>query len=305
MPETLLARRRSLIGLAACLSGLPGRSAAAAEVVAGVPAAGSASAPALTAELVKTGLYLISGGGNSLLRLSQSGAVLVDGKAPGQYRALRAQIRRISRLSDLPVRVLIASNHHEAHAGSAPQFMAAGVALIAQQNTRRRLPPGVEVGDAAKAAGRVVLFDRAYQLHIGGVDVKLHHFGPASTDNDVVVQFPDLRVIAVGDLVSVSTPVPDYAGGGRLLGWGWVLEQVLQLDFDWVVPGIGPVMSRAELAGFKARVDALAARARGLVKQGLAKDQWLQQLTVDDPAWSAQDFAAVLDPLFAELSAAP
>lgn len=301
MRETLLARRSSLIGLAACLSGF----AAAAEVLAAAPPTGSASAPALVAELVKTGLYLISGGGNSLLRLSQSGAVLVDGKAPGQYRALMAQIRRISRLSDLPVRVLIASNHHEAHAGSAPQFMVAGVALIAQENALRRLPPGVELGDSAKPVGRVVVFDRAYQLHIGGVDLNLHHFGPAKTDNDVVVHFPDLRVVAVGDLVTTATPVPDYAGGGRLLGWGPVLGQVLQLDFDWVVPGIGPVLGRAELAGFKARVDALAVRATALVKQGLAKDRWLQQLTVDDPAWSAQDFAPVLDPLFAELSAAP
>ena len=71
------------------------------------------------------------------------------------------------------------------------------------------------------------------------------------------------------------------------------------------MPGIGPVLGRAELAGFKARVDALAARATGLVKQGIAKDRLLKQLTVDDPAWSAQDFAPVLDPLFAELSAAP
>lgn len=303
MPETLLDRRRSLIGLAACWFGL---SAAAAEVVAGVPAAGSASAPALTAELLKTGLYLISGGGgNSLLRLSQSGAVLVDGKAPGQYPALMAQIRRISRLSDLPVRVLIASNHHDAHAGNAQQFMAAGVALIAQQNTRRRLPPGVERDDSAKATGRVVVFDRAYQLHIGGVDVNLYHFGPAHTDNDVLVHFPDLRVVALGELVSVGAPVPDYAAGGRLLGWGPVLGQVLQLDVDLVVPGSGPVMSRAELAGFKARVDALSARATGLVKQGIAKDRLLQQLSADDPAWSTGDLAAVLDPLFAELSAAP
>lgn len=305
MQEALLARRSGLIGLVALLSSFPAAAAAAAEVLAAAQPAGSASSPVLAAELVKTGLYLISGGGNSLLRLSQSGAVLVDGKAPGQYRALMSQIRRISRLSDLPVRVLIVSNHHDAHAGSAPQFLAAGVALIAQENARRRLPPGVEVGDSARPAGRAVVFDRTYHLHIGGVDLNLHHFGPAHTDNDVVVHFPDLRVVAVGDLVTASAPVPDYPGGGRLLGWGPALAQVLQLDFDQVVPGIGPVMSRAELAGFKARVDALAARAAGLVKQGIAKDRLLQQLVADDPAWSVQDFAAALDPLFAELSAAP
>src|SRR5436190_15673549 len=55
----------------------------------------------LTSELVRTGLYLISGGGgNSLLRFSANGLILVDGKLPGNYRALMSQVRRISKISD-------------------------------------------------------------------------------------------------------------------------------------------------------------------------------------------------------------
>src|ERR1039457_7111292 len=46
----------------------------------------------LDAQLVKTGLYLISGGGgNSLLRLSGNGLIIVDGKLPGNYDALLAR----------------------------------------------------------------------------------------------------------------------------------------------------------------------------------------------------------------------
>src|ERR1700679_3938536 len=43
----------------------------------------------LHVEMVKTGLFLISGGGsNSVLRLSANGSIILDGKAPGSYEAL-------------------------------------------------------------------------------------------------------------------------------------------------------------------------------------------------------------------------
>src|SRR4051812_7364603 len=59
----------------------------------------------LSTEFVKTGLYVITGeGNNSVLRLSGNGLVLVDGKLPGNYDALRKRVRKVS---DQPVRYLI------------------------------------------------------------------------------------------------------------------------------------------------------------------------------------------------------
>ena len=68
-------------------------------------------------------------------------------------------------------------------------------------------------------------------------------------------------LVAVGDLVA-ATPDPDYAAGGSLVGWGPVLADVLKLDFDVVVPGSGPPMSRADLVAFKTKIDTLVTRAR-------------------------------------------
>jgi hypothetical protein len=57
--------------------------------------------------MLKTGLYLISGGGaNSLLRLSANGEILVDGKRAQNYAALKSQVRTISRITDMPVRAV-------------------------------------------------------------------------------------------------------------------------------------------------------------------------------------------------------
>jgi hypothetical protein len=76
------------------------------------PGSGSQE-PKLNIQLVKTGLFLISGGGaNSLLRLSPQGEILVDGKRFGNYDALKSQVRKISRITDMPVRVVLLTNHH-------------------------------------------------------------------------------------------------------------------------------------------------------------------------------------------------
>jgi cyclase len=270
------------------------------------PPAGAAGGPTLSADLVKTGLYLISGGGgNSLLRLSPSGSILVDGKEPGSYRALRSQIRRISKLSDLPVRVLIITDHHENHTGNYTQFVAAGVAVLAQENSKRYLPAAPATpASGAKPPGPTVGFDREYRLRMGGIEAHLFHFGNAHTDNDTVVHFPDLKVVALGDLFTPDTPVPDFASGGSLVGWGPALEQVLKLDFELAVPSTGPPVARADVAAFKTRIETLAARASTLVKEGVAPAQLLAQLKTDDLGWRLTLSAEQLERLYADLSPA-
>jgi len=269
------------------------------------PPASAGDAP-LSADLVKTGLYLITGGAsNSLLRLSASGSILVDAKQPGSYRALRSQIRRISKLSDLPVRVLVITDHHEHHAGNYAQFVNAGVAVLAQENSKRYLPVvPASPASGAQAPAPTVGFDREYRLRMGGIEVHVFHFGDANTDNDTVVHFPDLKVVAVGDLFTPDTPIPDFIGGGSLRGWGTALEQVLKLDFDLVVPSVGPVVGRTELSAFKMKVDTLTARATALVKQGVAREQFLAQLKTDDLGWHLTLSADQVDRLFADLSPA-
>ena len=50
--------------------------------------------------IVKTGLYVCSGGGgNWLLRLRANGLIVVDSKLPGNYHALIQPVRRISDLA--------------------------------------------------------------------------------------------------------------------------------------------------------------------------------------------------------------
>ncbi len=294
-------RRRLLLGAAGvgcslCL----GRLAAAADAAAPLaqPAASAAAGALLDSELVRTGLYLIrGGGGNSLLRLSANGMLLIDGKSPGSHRALMSQVRRISRLSDLPIRVLVLTDHHEEHSGDSAQFLAAHIPIVAQRRALARLA----LPEAAEASP-VAAFDDQRTLRLGGVEVQLKHFGPGCTDGDTVAYFPDMKVVALGDLFTPGPPTPDVAAGGSLVGWAAVLAQVLELDVDYVVPGDGPVVGRDALVAYKDKVDAAVSRARALVAGGVDKDGLMAQWRTDDLGWRFDFSGPALDRFYAELA---
>lgn len=249
----------------------------------------------LTVHLVKTGLFMFSGGGsNSVLRLSANGLILVDGKLPGNYDALRARVKKIS---DQPIRVLILSDCDESHTGTNAKFLENGTPIVAQENAKLRLASY----SAEKSTAPIVTYDREYRIHLGGVDAQLMHFGNAHSNSDTVVYFPNLKVVALGDLFA-STPNPDFSKGGSLVGWGSVLAQVLKLDFDVAIPATGPTVSRGDVEAFKTKIDTLVARAAVLVNKGVPKDQLMSQLKTDDLGWQlsfAPDQAAGF---YAELS---
>ena len=60
-------------------------------------------------------------------------------------------------------------------------------------------------------------------------------------------------------------PALNFSKGGSPVGRGPVLEQILKLDFDVVVPSTAPVITRDDLVAFKTKIDILASRARRLV----------------------------------------
>ncbi len=216
----------------------------------------------LTAQFVKTGLFLISGGGcNTLLRLSGNGLILVDGKLPGNYESLVKQAAKLS-FSDQPVRALIVTDYLPNHNGNNAKFLAAGTQIVAQENVKEAL------AHAGSTALPTITYRDNYTIRLGGVEAQLMHFGSAHTNGDTVVYFPNLKVVAVGGLYS-DRPDPDLAAGGSLVGWSPALAQVLKLDFDIAVPGSGPMIGRAELEAFKNKIDTLVGRAAVLREKGV------------------------------------
>lgn len=226
----------------------------------GVPHPGSdaqavAQSGAMQVSQIKNGLYLITGGGsNTVVRLTGEGPVVVDGKSSGQYAMLSKKIRRVA---EQPVRMLIATDHQDDRTGNNAQFVAAGVEVIAHENAKRNLIAEHRSGDAA--ALPTSTYRNGFIEQFGSIQVRVMHFGAAHTSGDTVVYFPVLNVVAIGDLYR-ATAEPDLGAGGSLAGWSAALGEVLELDFDVAVPSAGPQITRQDLAAFKATIDARIAQ---------------------------------------------
>lgn len=246
---------------------------------------------------VKSGLFMVTGGGgNTTVRVTSGGLVVVDSKNPGQpyYDDLMGQIRTVSQQ---PVKYLIDTHHHADHSGNNGRFLAAGAKVVAQKNLPAELdkftPPPTNPTLTAPAKPDVT-YDTRYAITLGGKTVRLMHFAPAHTDADTIVYFPDLKVVAMGDELNALYPTLDYAGGASIAGWLTSIDETLKLDWDKAIPGHGSdPFTRDEVVAFRGKLQTLLDRAREQVKAGTPRDKLLASLKLDDlwpfpaNAWNA------------------
>ncbi|MCX2731714.1 MBL fold metallo-hydrolase [Saccharopolyspora sp. NFXS83] len=128
----------------------------------------------------------------------------------------------------------------------------------------------------ALAGTDVVLPDRpvtgSAEVDLGGRVVRLHHFGPAHTDHDLVVSVPDVAVVFAGDLVEQGAP-PDFEDADPR-NWPTALSGVLALRPEIVVPGHGTPVDAEFVRGQRDELvrlaDVCARHARGELTTGEA-----------------------------------
>jgi glyoxylase-like metal-dependent hydrolase (beta-lactamase superfamily II) len=285
----------------------------------------------LKTERVVGDLHLITGeGGNVALYVTGEGVVLVDDMFDRNHAGILQQIKNTT---DQPLRYVINTHQHDDHAGGDMKMLPLAE-VIAHRNVRANLSnikqpyyedtPGTPIGLPR------VTFSDEMSVHLGGREVTAHYFGRGHTSGDAVIHFPRERVIHTGDLFLNFRPAPrpdgsarppgagiyvDSAQGGSFVEWSRTLERTLALDFDRVIPGHGPVATRADLARFASDIATMRARLTGLVKGRSSKAELLKVLEEDygwrstgcppsPPRGGCLQFQQ-LDSLIAELAAAP
>ena len=112
---------------------------------------------------------------------------------------------------------------------------------------------------------------------------------------DAIISFPDLKVIHTGDLFLASgaaragtrTFSPgsnlfvDSSQGGSLMEWTKTLDGALSLDVDAVIPGHGPVATKADVQAFRNGVAAMQARLRDLVRGGISREDLAKTIEME------------------------
>lgn len=258
----------------------------------------------LRTEKVKDNLYMVSGeGGNVALYVTDEGVVLVDDMFDRNHQDILAQVKAVT---DKPLRYVLNTHQHDDHAGGDFRMLPLAE-VIAHRNVRANLvakrqpffedTPGTPIG-----LPRVTFADEL-SVFPGGKEVRAHHFGRGHTNGDAVIYFPAEKVVHTGDLFLVvrggrgGTPAPprpagvpifvDYAQGGSFLEWSRTLDRVLELDFDTVIPGHGPVATKTDVVKFRADLETMRNRLAGLVRQATSRDEMVNILE-RDYGWRAK-----------------
>lgn len=212
---------------------------------------------------VSGNIYMLEGeGGNIAASVGEDGIVIVDDQFAPLADKIQAALKNLG-ITDKPVRFVINTHYHGDHTGGNAPFANAGSTVIAQDNVRKRLEEGSELGiggsanehvpPAAKAALPIITFEHDVTVHLNGEDIRALHFPAGHTDGDAVIFFPKNNVVHMGDdFVRYGFPFIDVASGGSVRGMIAAMEKAsAQLPADVkVIPGHGALSNLDDVRAY-------------------------------------------------------
>jgi glyoxylase-like metal-dependent hydrolase (beta-lactamase superfamily II) len=218
---------------------------------------------------------LMGSGGNISVLTGPDGKLMVDaGIAVSETKIMAA----LANLSSVPIKYLINTHYHWDHTDGNEWVHQAGATIIAHRNTLKDLSKNMRVEDwrhtftpAPVAARPTVLFKDSKEMKFDGTTINLKYYGLSHTDSDISVYYKEPNILQTGDTWwNGYYPMIDYGAGGSIDGMIRAAEENVALanDNTMVIPGHGPVGTRAQLIEYRDMLVAIRKSVAELKKQG-------------------------------------
>jgi glyoxylase-like metal-dependent hydrolase (beta-lactamase superfamily II) len=248
--------------------------------------------------------YMLEGfGGNVTVAVGEDGVIMVDDQFAPMHDKLKAAIAAIT---PLPVRYVVNTHHHGDHTGGNALFAKDGAVIVAHENVRKRLAAGtthnlslVATPPAAAEMLPAKTYTDTMTLDIKGRTATLTHPANAHTDGDTYVYFADANVLATGDTFGNGRyPNSDFFNGGNIRGMIAAVDKYLPLvnGETKIVPGHGPLGSKAQLLDYRAMLVTSHDRMAALIAEGKVASEVEAQAARPfadlDAKWAANEQAA-------------
>jgi glyoxylase-like metal-dependent hydrolase (beta-lactamase superfamily II) len=231
--------------------------------------------PAATVHKIGPDLYAYisdnDASSNSTFLVSEQGILVVDtGLNAQEGGKLLAEIRKVSQV---PVRWIVNTHYHPDHRGG-NSVVGPDAVIISTAFTRSQIADSGRQNSVTETVGAQGLV-----LHIDGHAVHIYHPGPAHTQGDLVVYFPDEHAIVTGDLfLTNSCPAMD---DGDLENWITALDHMLALPVEQVVPGHFKLATKSELQHFRNYLADLRDQVAGMYRKGMPLERIQAALALD------------------------
>jgi glyoxylase-like metal-dependent hydrolase (beta-lactamase superfamily II) len=262
--------------------------------------------PALPPKLVKVkdDVYMIQNsentvaqigqfGGNVTICLTPDGVILFDSKYGPMHDDIVAKVRS---LTDKPIKYVVLTHSHPDHSGGSGKMEEMGATVIISKEDRDLMAkahlPGLPQ----------VAYHGEAELDLGGQQVELREFC-GHTRGDTVAYLPGPRVLIAGDLVTVPDSIPEivgYADGGNWTDLGIALNALATIDFDVMIPGHGPALTKQQFLKHRDKVIAIRERVRTLARQGRSREE-ITKVLLREFNYGSGPAAGQIGPMMQEL----
>jgi len=235
----------------------------------------------IKAEKLNDTTYMLTGaGGNIGLSVGEDAVFIID----DQFAPLVPKIKAaIARITPKPVQFVMNTHFHFDHTGGNETLGKEGAWIVAHDNVRKRMTSdqvmsfiGARQPTAAKSALPVITVAGSVSFHINGDEVHAFHVPAAHTDGDLIVHFRKSDIVHMGDVYfNGFYPFIDFGSGGTADGVIAAVDRVLALATDKtkIIPGHGPLASKADLQTYRDLLATVTQRIKKLRAEGRSDAQ--------------------------------
>jgi cyclase len=240
-------------------------------------------------------LTLLGGpGGNVVVSNGADGKLIVDTFTQLAWDRFK---KTLDDLGKAPLKFAIDTHWHWDHTDNNARVRAAGAALIAHENTRKRMSEthdsdilNMHFDPAPDAALPKHTFKESYQMHFNGEHLTLGHIAPAHTDSDIYIHFQKANILHMGDMFfNGMYCYIDGGTGGSVRGViAGATRMLAMVDNNTkIVPGHGPLGNKTDLKNYRDMLQTAHDRVQKLKSSGKSLQETIaaKPFADLDPVW--------------------
>ncbi|MEW6740577.1 MAG: MBL fold metallo-hydrolase, partial [Nitrospirota bacterium] len=213
-------------------------------------------------------------GANAGIIIGRDGIVVVDTLISS--KEAKRFIKDIKAISKKPVKYVINTHYHLDHTFGNSEFKKIRALIISHTNDSKNLKAHGETAlknaknygltekdmKGTRIAYPALAFTDRMEIDLGDRKIELIYLRPSHTDGSVLVYLPDKKVLFAGDIL--FTNYHPFLGEGNIEEWVKVLDYIMTMDVEKIIPGHGPVSTKKDIEEMKDYLIAFDKKAREL-----------------------------------------